>query len=375
MNNNLVEYKFTIKTDGPVHIGSGNTFAKYEYVFVNRNVVGITDMAKVYQFMRKHGLNDKFESYILNESKADLLQWIEQYGFNEQDFNSCIRYKLDNGDTALQRGTKVSIMEFVKDAYGNPYVPGSSIKGMLRTILMADDIIKDGHKYASDAQTIRKLTFVPMNYKIKRNSYMGREMKNAEIKRFNVLARDDKYKENAVNDMMSGLIISDSLPLNVKDLVLCQKVERHTDGSDKCLNILRESIRPGTDIEFTITIDTSICKLTPEYIMEAVKSFARYYNDVFLSAYKGSERLKDDGVLLGGGVGFVSKTEVYPLFGKDEGTDVTQAIFRNIKVPQKHGHSKDKSIGVSPHILKCTKYKNKVLQMGVCRITAIEKIY
>ena len=74
MNNNLVEYKFTIKTDGPVHIGSGNTFAKYEYVFVNRNVVGITDMAKVYQFMRKHGLNDKFESYILNESKVDLLQ-------------------------------------------------------------------------------------------------------------------------------------------------------------------------------------------------------------------------------------------------------------------------------------------------------------
>ena len=53
MNNNLVEYKVTIKTDGPVYIGNGNMFAKYECVFVNRNVVGITDMEKVYQFMKK----------------------------------------------------------------------------------------------------------------------------------------------------------------------------------------------------------------------------------------------------------------------------------------------------------------------------------
>ena len=47
MNNNLVEYKVTIKTDGPVYIGNGNMFAKYECVFVNRNVVGITDMEKL----------------------------------------------------------------------------------------------------------------------------------------------------------------------------------------------------------------------------------------------------------------------------------------------------------------------------------------
>ena len=64
MNNNLVEYKVTIKTDGPVYIGNGNMFAKYECVFVNRNVVGITDMEKVYQFMKKNGLNEQFESYI-----------------------------------------------------------------------------------------------------------------------------------------------------------------------------------------------------------------------------------------------------------------------------------------------------------------------
>ena len=61
-------------------------------------------------------------------------------GFSREETGSCLRYTLDSGDTLLQQGTRVKIRECLKDPYGNPYIPGSSLKGMLRTILLAGRI-------------------------------------------------------------------------------------------------------------------------------------------------------------------------------------------------------------------------------------------
>ena len=41
------------------------------------------------------------------------------------------------------RGRYLEVGEFVKDAYGCPYVPGSSFKGMLRTVLLSA-LIEEG---------------------------------------------------------------------------------------------------------------------------------------------------------------------------------------------------------------------------------------
>lgn len=46
-------------------------------------------------------------------------------------------------------------MTCVTDPYGNPYVPGSSLKGMLRTILLSKDIAQDQIKYKRDQSQIR----------------------------------------------------------------------------------------------------------------------------------------------------------------------------------------------------------------------------
>lgn len=43
----------------------------------------------------------------------------------------------------------------MRDPYGNPYIPGSSIKGMLRTILLAADIMKNPLYYKQDVQKIK----------------------------------------------------------------------------------------------------------------------------------------------------------------------------------------------------------------------------
>ena len=132
------------------------------------------------------------------------------------------------------------------------------------------------------------------------------------------------------------------------------------------LNLLRESLRPGTVIRTRVTIDRNICKVTREEIERAVQAFDDMYTECFLDAFKGTGGLTGKQVYLGGGAGFVSKTMIYPLFNKEEGIRTTQKIFEQTKVPEKHGHRKDHTLGASPHIVKYTRYEGRILEFGKC---------
>lgn len=370
MSRILKAYRIEAEVKGPVFVGSGKEYTKKEYVFLSKDKVGFIDTAQLYQFMKKRSLESQFEDYVLNDTRQDLKQWLSRYNINLQEIKSCIKYSIECGDTVLQRGTKVSVMEGIKDPMGNMYIPGSSIKGMLRTMLLSKDILKNEKKFERLKDSTKYALTKPAN----RNTYMLKEIKQIETEAFYTLNRKDTKPNNAVNDELSGVIISDSSPIEINNVILCQRVEQHVDGRKKCLNVLRECIKPGTMFEFMITIDETISNLTIEDIKEAIAMFSEVYNENFLSAYRGMDLIQKDNFFLGGGVGFVSKTVVYPLFGKREGIRVTQNIFENTKVPRNHKHHKDMEMGVSPHILKCTNYEGQLLQMGLCKLRKVEQI-
>ena len=90
---------------------------------------------------------------------------------------------------------------------------------------------------------------------------------------FHTLKREKVKKENAVCDELSGLRISDSRPLNTKDLILCQKIDKGIDGKDQMLPTFRECLKPGIKICFDMTIDESMCNYKKSDILEAVEYF------------------------------------------------------------------------------------------------------
>ena len=357
----LKEYKVTLHTIGPVFIGSGKELSKKEYV-ISGGKIGVIDLPKLFGFLQRKGLQSKFEAFFLNENRMDLYGWLRENSLRPADISGCMKYEIDAGDTAIIRGTRIQVMEFVKDAYGLPYVPGSSIKGMLRTILLSDAILRDTDLQSFGGSAISSALQQGCR---NRNIFLNREQKQIEVKVFNNLNRHDKTSD-AVNDCMSGMRISDSFPLELSDLVLCQKIEYHKDGTEKTLNMLRECIRPGIDISFNITVDEKLFNITPDRIMEAVKNFNSNYDETFRLHFKNGGRSTADSVYLGGGAGFVSKTDIYPVYGRQKGVEITADIFRQTKVPGNHKHNLDKSLGVSPHILKMTRYKGKLYHMGEC---------
>lgn len=370
MNTYLEAYRVSLKTKGPVFVGSGREFSKKEYLFLKNHRIGIVDINRLYQVVKSHKREQDFEKYMLSDARMNLGKWLETQRIGEKEVLPCLKYTLDSGDTVLQRGTGVTIMECVKDAYGCPYIPGSSIKGMLRTVLLAGELLQS-QEACRDAV---RLLGPASQEKKNRNIYLLREAKQIEARAFRTLNRDPKHPTDAVNDVMSGFVVSDSGALDKKDIVLCQRLERHVDATEKRLNILRECVRPDTDITFTLTVDREICGITADQLMEAVQAFDECYNDCFISSFRGIDRLSGDLVYLGGGSGFVSKTVVYPAFGKERGIAFAQRVFENTRVPREHKHYRDGELGASPHILKCTSYEGRTLQMGLCRLEKLERL-
>ena len=365
MAKGLQHYTITLITEGPLFIGSGKTIGKKEYIFdARRQLVHIPDLVKMNRFFLERRLEKAYEEYILND-KRDFAAWLRSNQIDEHQYRSWVRYSIDSGDAVFEQRGKKEIATFLKDAYGCPYVPGSSLKGALRTVLLAAEVLNEPDRFRRSRNAVRNAELRPGS-----KGNLREEKNQLEQGVFHTLNRNEKRKSDAVNDLLCGLRIGDSEPLRVDDLALCQKIDVTRDGVDKRLPILRECIRPETEIRFPLTIDPRYCTLTPQDIMEAANQFVRFYDKCFLEKFPTRDIRGGGNLYLGGGCGYVSKTVTYPLLGEQSVRRVSEIINATLSrtAAIQHKHSRDASRGVSPHMIKCTQYDGQLYEMGACSL-------
>lgn len=369
MQDYLKHYEGTIQVLSPMHIGCGEKIGKKEYIYMpgNHHVI-IPDLMKMYTDIQKKGLAREYEKYMMYTPPKgpSLGQWLKGKGFNSGDFIRWKRYEMDAGEAFVsQTARPKEIDAFTKDAYGKPYIPGSSIKGMIRTAVLAWEVQLHPERYANIEDNIKNASAE----RATRKNCLSRETKLLEQKVLYTLSKDTKKAGNAVNDCFSGLHVGDSYPIEVEQLTLGQKIDVTLDGTEKALPLLRECLIPGTEIKFEVSIDTTLCPYTIEDIMEALNDLQSVAYTYFYSRFKRGTREKDT-IWLGGGCGFLSKTIIYSMFGED-GVNVTDNIFRNTlgKQYDQHKHVKDRRLKLAPHVCKCTRYRGRLYDMGMGRIS------
>ena len=377
----LKTYKATLTAKGPVFVGDGKDFSKKEYIIAkDKDKVNILNMNKFYGFLYKKKLANSFEKFMLDKNQKNLSTYLKDNNL----FNDALKfvwYSL-NLDTRDFKG--LEIKTFIKDSYGNPYIPGSSLKGAIRTVLATAHIAEN----ETQREQFRQNLLNELPDKTSRNRYLQNAAKHIENKIFRKLNRENTKPDDAVNDIMQGVIVGDSEPLSISNLTLSQKLDLRLDGKKNKLNILRESLKPGTKIVFPLTIDEDICKYTEADILEAIYKFDELYNDNFLKKFNDMDILRADKpqIFMGGGAGFVGKTLVYPIMGRKDGLDAVIQILNSTvknnnskkggKKPKSNSkeppHSQDKKLGISPRALKCAEYDGQLLQMGLCEFDIAE---
>ncbi|HQM01459.1 MAG TPA: type III-A CRISPR-associated RAMP protein Csm5 [Ruminococcus flavefaciens] len=373
-------YTLTVKTLAPVHIASGKKINKLEYVYSkDSKTVYVMDMIKFSGFLVKRKLTDVFINRIQSGDKTfSLASFLNEKAITENEYKQFAAYSYKNDNVSVSPN-QMEIQEFVKDAYGFPYIPGSSIKGALRTAIAYDEIMAHHEKYLQISRNIAS--------NFNNNKRLNTDL---ETKIFHTLKRKKK-KENGkeivlqkdiLNDCMAGFLISDSRPVPKESLILGEKTDLQINGDTHTINILRECIRPETEIVFDVAIDDELCKFSAENISDSLKYFYEDYNNVFRSifideardtVYEPEKASYSEYIYLGGGTGFPLKSVMYSLFeDSEEAAEIISKMLDKSFSSADHKRFTIKE-GISPKVLKCTRYQDKLYEMGRCEISFKEK--
>ena len=375
-------YDLILETIGPVHIGSGTEISKKECLYDTQNrKIYVMDEKKMIKRILKLGKQDRFERYLMDSRQNNLYDFIKENHIPAEEYKSWAAYVLDDDNAVNVKNTRSkgggsdNVQAFMKDAYGCPYIPGSSLKGALRTIIQGCLLNEDMQRFKKERNDIENPEFKG------RAKYLSATEKSIAQKLFYMLDKPDVKPNNAVNDCFSGIRVSDSGPLSVSDIILCRKTDVFTDGGEKSLPIKRECLRPGTKVKFTLEIDERLFDMDSNELFRCMDIFYDIYANAFLAAFGADASYipkKGEHILyLGGGSGYATKTTVYPMYDGDEEIDRAVKTVQKIMVDttstkrqyDPHDHRFDfENYEVSPHTLKVAVIGGERYEMGLCRV-------
>lgn len=230
---NKTTVKLTITTLSPLHVGSGERLRE-GFDFLDRNgylwianqrrllnaildeavQTGQSD-AQVIRAITGMTLYDMLDADWLDDSYFDLKRKLFNYRLRGQT------------STAHKRG---ELHEEIKDVYGKPYLPGSTLKGALRTMLAWDDLTTHNRTvHAQDLKRSPKFAAQPVDQKI--------------------FGRTPNY------DLLRALLVRDSKPMDVDALGLAQATLTPPSEDRDKLTIDMEAIRPGITITGELLLD------------------------------------------------------------------------------------------------------------------------
>lgn len=213
-------YTLTISTLTPLHIGNGETLARdFDYAVHDKQTWVINEDAFASQMFSEGG--NRYEQLAQAVPPGQLLQ--------PQDFqpgSTLFRYVMRGAPLAAAAGS--AIQAHIKDVMDMPYLPGSSLKGSLRTVLFRHFFTQSQSKLSPT--TLRNS-----------RSWAAQDLEHQ------LFGRDPNH------DLLRALQVSDSAPISADHLVLlnAQVFNRAKGGAP----IPLECIRSDAVFTSTLTID------------------------------------------------------------------------------------------------------------------------
>ena len=285
-------FQFSLLAMAPIHIGNGEKYTSREFIYEN-GYFYFPDMGKFYNRMVEKGYDQKFERF-LQETKPNarnnrLISFLDDNRISNRDFGGYrivetgLEIEKNNRDSKL--GTINEVAKFIRDPFGNPYIPGSSLKGAIRTILMNTNPDWNNKKVVDTR---------------------GKRPKENK----NMISWGAK-KGKEFNDLFNAIRVSDSKPFSNESLILVQKWDCSAKSLKvKPLPLYREAIAPLTKVEFTITTTTAEAATLIEKLEDKALEFYKGYKNFFLKDFP-EDKIQDNidyPIYLGAGSGAWTKT-------------------------------------------------------------------
>lgn len=394
---------FEIECLSPVHIGSGDKLTAVEYIFDEKaRQVYFLDQARWLQFLYRKRLTDEFLRHIRRTAEqlkskdpfcGQLLwDWLTQKGIRPDEIRNLAGTigHVHTNNPLIDRRSVNDIDRNITDAFGSAYIPGSSIKGVLRTGILSNVVLKHKADYTEMWQRIERAVSNAKSRKdMDQLKFIGRDLEKQVFRKLDLRDEHGKTCNGAVTDVLRGLIVSDATGVEpVHNTIIVQKLDgslAKAEGVNPCrLPLFRECIPAGTRLHFSVTADLNMLRLigienindifsvTREYVLRNLKfqeqAFTRAFDRQFFAAQAFNEAKQAD-LFLGGGTGFQYKTIMYDLAPNEEKGRAVITKYLDVVFPEHKHKIKDKDI--SPRTVKLTNQGQGHQLMGLCRLKEV----
>ncbi|RKU22867.1 type III-A CRISPR-associated RAMP protein Csm5 [Candidatus Poribacteria bacterium] len=329
-----MKQKYQLQTLTPVHIGSGETLSHIDGCYANGRWYRI-DLDKVLA----HPSTDL--NALTSEMARRDFRWeryLRQHGSNLSEFSA---YSL----LCPQNPEEVEIREAIKTVQNHPYIPGSTLKGAIRTALLGEILNENSNIYSESLSQLENLID---------QGPRGNPRREQPARRIEGLA----FGRDPNRDIFRALQVSDTMPLDSSSLEigmawtvtldqndqLTQKIDRgqayknfvqqiqarqcltFTLKIDELLFREREKTRLGFSElqEKTLYDIAEVCRSATDELIQSEQDFFDYYHlseiaNVYDKLIGLNNALPEGAFLLqiGWGTGYHSNT-VTSLFTNDE---------------------------------------------------------
>ena len=220
--------RFSFEVFSPIHIGSGEKYIKgIDFVELDGKVI-IYNNLKLLEMLKEDDLARATDINFLEKLVKEILQRPEGKSFIIAEYSG---------------RTKNEIFPFIRDSFMKPLIPGTSIKGSIRTAIIKHIVEEEklnirqllSEKLRKDPKRVRKNLDSPVIKEALRN---GHDNAHFDVMRF--LKTEDIYFENR------DLIL---YKINIKT--------KKRGGAQfvKGLELYAEMLRPGVKKEFELKIE------------------------------------------------------------------------------------------------------------------------
>lgn len=319
---NYKKYELKLITLSPVHVGAGEVKTSKEFIY-EKGTYYFPEMGKLYLILQQKNpqLGRDFENFLgympKNPKNAKrLIDFLKEKQIRERDFGG---FKIAETGEEVEKDNRKSgnlneVHLFMRNAYGQAYIPGSSLKGALRCIF-------ESEYFAPDKQ-------IPWGAK----------------------------KGVPFNDIFNNIRVEDSIPIGQKNMAIVRKIDYSLEKNTlKPIPLYREALRPLQMINFKITAIDDGIELMDKLLELSQKRYQRY-KDFYLNDQP-QEYIQDNipeyGILyLGAGSGLWTK------FNLANKKNVVKILEKKQNIRNKKMRMKGKGA------LKLTRYPEEKNELG-----------
>lgn len=323
----------------PVHVGSGEIRRANEYLYDKAHSMAyFLDETRWVAFLDKRQLMEPFLAYIEESSRQlgqrrgpfrgkNLWDWLRAQGVQPREMEAlAVRRTRAERCVISEKGSLNDVHLQTALADGRPYVPGSTIKGALRTGILYRIIQQEPERFRGLWRDI--LREVDSRDKLRdKEKIWQNAIKRLETQALHTLRVDSEKPAEMVNSALRGLRVSDAtVTRRETETLLLQKLDATTKPNrqgktSKTLPLFRECIPPGRRLHFTLTADFSMLRTIGITSFEDIFQGLRAYTTQALALLEAEfpkyrpqfDEAREADCLLGSGTGFLSKTLVYAL--------------------------------------------------------------